>query len=84
MKLFIRLLKEFLDSKESDDERLDCISFPKIADAILRNANRLQRLTTDILDVTKIESNSLHLNKERFNLSDLISNVLDDFRNDIP
>ncbi len=55
----------------------------QIADAILRNANRLQRLTTDILDVTKIESNSLKLNKERFNLADLILSVLNDFKNDI-
>ncbi|HYO06013.1 MAG TPA: HAMP domain-containing sensor histidine kinase, partial [Phototrophicaceae bacterium] len=42
-----------------------------------------QRLTTDILDVTKIESNSLKLNKERFNLSDLISGVVDDFKNEV-
>lgn len=51
--------------------------------AISRNATRLQRLTNDILDVTKIESQSLKLNKELFNLNDLISNIVDDFRNDI-
>jgi signal transduction histidine kinase len=55
----------------------------QISEAIFRNASRLQRLTTDILDVTKIESNSLKLNKERFNLSDMISGVVDDFKNEV-
>ncbi|HET7390279.1 MAG TPA: histidine kinase dimerization/phospho-acceptor domain-containing protein [Nitrososphaeraceae archaeon] len=40
---------------------------------IVRNAKRLQRLTEDILDVTRIESQSLKLNIKRFNLNDLIS-----------
>jgi signal transduction histidine kinase len=47
-------------------------------DAIIRNAKRLQRLTENILDVTKIESQSLKLNKERFNLNDIITNAIDD------
>nr|MBA3285521.1 sensor histidine kinase [Nitrosopumilus sp.] len=55
----------------------------QISEAIFRNPFRLQRLTTDILDVTKIESNSLKLSKERFNLSDLISGVVDDFKNEV-
>ena len=46
--------------------------------AIIRNAKRLQRLANDILDVTKIESKSLKINKEQLNLNDLILNVLDD------
>src|SRR5919198_919224 len=37
-------------------------------DVIMRNARRLQRLADDILDVTKIESESLNL-KEFFNLN---------------
>jgi signal transduction histidine kinase len=55
----------------------------QISEAIFRNAQRLQRLTNDILDVTKIESQSLKLNKEQFNLTDTISVVLDDFKNSI-
>jgi len=50
---------------------------------ILRNARRLQTLTNDILDVTRIESQSLNLNKERVNLDDVISSVLVDYRNQI-
>jgi signal transduction histidine kinase len=46
--------------------------------AIIRNAKRLQRLADDILDVTRIETNTLKVHKEQHNLNDLILNVLDD------
>jgi signal transduction histidine kinase len=51
--------------------------------AISRNALRLQRLTSDILDVTRIESGSLRLNLEKFNLNQVISDIIDDYRNEI-
>jgi two-component system, OmpR family, sensor histidine kinase VicK len=51
--------------------------------AISRNAVRLQRLTNDILDVTRIDSQTLKLNKEKFNLSDLIASILEDYRSNI-
>jgi signal transduction histidine kinase len=45
---------------------------------IERNAKRLQGLTDDILDVTRIESHTLKLNKEKFNLNDMITNCIND------
>jgi two-component system sensor histidine kinase VicK len=48
---------------------------------IMKNAERLQSLTEDILDVTRIESRTLKLNKTRFDLRDIAANILDDFRN---
>ncbi len=50
----------------------------ELADVTIRNAKRLKRLTDDILDVTKIESHSLSLKKESFNLNDVITNVIED------
>ena len=47
--------------------------------AISRNAIRLQRLTNDILDVTRIDSNTLNLHNERFDLDDLIASVVQDY-----
>jgi signal transduction histidine kinase len=44
---------------------------------------RLQRLAEDILDVTRIESQSLKLIKERFDLNEPISNAVQDYRNQI-
>ena len=70
-------LSEILLSKIKDNESR------QLADAIFRNAKRLQRLSQDILDVTKIESGSLKLNKEHLNLNEVISNVADDYRNQI-
>jgi two-component system sensor histidine kinase VicK len=68
-------LSQVLQSKICDTKQLELL------EAIVRNAKRLQRLTDDILDVTKIESKSLNLNKERFNLNDVISNIAKDLTN---
>ena len=70
-------ITEVLRSKIKDTQHVDLLSI------IRRNAKRLQRLTDDILDVTRIESQSLKLDKERFNLNDLISSIIDDYRNHI-
>jgi signal transduction histidine kinase len=52
-------------------------------DAIKRNATRLQRLTEDILDVTKIESKTLKLYKEDLDLSILLSTIVNDYKNNV-
>jgi signal transduction histidine kinase len=46
--------------------------------AIERNAIRLQNLTNSILDVSRIESQTLKLNKEKFNINEKVRNVVDD------
>ena len=48
-------------------------------EAIYRNAKRLQKLTNDILDVSRIESQSLNLDKEVFNLNELISRMVQEY-----
>ena len=50
---------------------------------IIKNANRLRKLSNDILDVTRIESGSLRLNLETFNLNEVILDIVDDYRNEI-
>jgi signal transduction histidine kinase len=47
---------------------------------ILRNCYRLYRLTEDILDVTKIESQTLKLNKEMVQLNEILRNVVNDYQ----
>ena len=54
-----------------------------LLEIIIRNAKRLKRLTDDILDVSKIESQLLKLNKEKIDLNEIISNVVKDYRNHI-
>lgn len=50
----------------------------EFVDVILRNGQRLKKLAEDVLDVTKIESQSLELHKEHFDLNDLIISIIDD------
>ncbi|HEX5977210.1 MAG TPA: ATP-binding protein [Nitrososphaeraceae archaeon] len=54
-----------------------------ILNTIYRNAKRLQRLTEDILDVTRIDSQSLRLNKEEFILNDLVSSIVEEYKEEI-
>jgi signal transduction histidine kinase len=65
-------LSEVLSSKISNTEQLELL------DVINRNAKRLKRLTEDILDVTKIESQTLDLKNEVFCINELISNIVKD------
>jgi two-component system, OmpR family, sensor histidine kinase VicK len=51
----------------------------RFLDVILRNARRLQKLQGEMLDATRIESGSMKIYKESFNLNELISHVLQDF-----
>jgi signal transduction histidine kinase len=67
----ILAISQIIRPKVNDKER-------EYIDVIIRNAKRLERLAENILDVTKIESLSLKLNKERFNLNDVITNTIDD------
>jgi signal transduction histidine kinase len=68
-------LSDIIYSKVKDEE------LHELLDIIMRNAKRLKRLTDNLLDVTKIEGRSLMLNKEKFNLNILISEVLKDYVN---
>jgi signal transduction histidine kinase len=65
-------LTEVLRSKIKEPQQQELV------DVTIRNAKRLQHLTEDILDVTKIESQSLNLKDESFNLNDIITNAIDD------
>ncbi len=48
---------------------------------IKRNAERLYKLTNDILDVARIESNSLKLDIEKIEINELINETVKDFVN---
>lgn len=52
-------------------------------DIIKRNTEKLGRLAEDILDVTRIESNTLKLMNERLNLYDLILNIVEEYKKNI-
>ena len=51
-----------------------------VIETIQRNARRLKRLISDILDVTKIENQRLILKKETLNITNLVSSTIDEYR----
>jgi signal transduction histidine kinase len=60
-------------TKRSSDEE-------QFLETIVRNAKRLQALSENILDITKIESRTLKLKKEKFNINEKIRDVIDDIK----
>ncbi len=71
-------LADILRSKQTDGGQE-----AEYLDVIIRNAKRLQRLSEDILDITRIESKSLGLKKELFNLSEMILSAIADSNNQV-
>ena len=53
-------------------------NFDQYFDKIIRNARRLEKLTEDILDVSKIEGNVLQLSKSHFDLNYTIQQLIED------
>jgi signal transduction histidine kinase len=51
----------------------------ELIEIIRRNAKRLQTLTSDILDVTRIESQNFQLEIERFNILELLSEMIEEY-----
>lgn len=51
-----------------------------IIEMMIRNVTRLERLSANILDASRIESNTLKLNKEVFDLNQKVLRVIDDLK----
>src|SRR5919197_1895067 len=66
-----------------DQQAYDKKKQMEMLETIIRNANRLQRLSEDILDVTRIESQTLNLKPEIIDLSEMISNTIKDTKDQI-
>ena len=75
--LYSKIQKENKSDKNLSKENEKKQEFLQV---ILRNCYRLYRLTEDILDVTKIESQTLKMNKERVELNEIIENVINDYK----
>ena len=69
-------LSQILLSKKGNIEQDD----KELLNVIVRNAKRLRNLTENILDATKIDSQSLKVNKQYCRLNDIITNVLADHK----
>ncbi|MFL6453926.1 MAG: ATP-binding protein [Nitrososphaeraceae archaeon] len=66
-------LTEAVLSKAKDESQRELL------EVVVRNAKRLRSLIENILDVTRIENQSLTLQKEKFNINRMILNVLEEY-----
>ncbi|HZD35509.1 MAG TPA: sensor histidine kinase [Nitrososphaeraceae archaeon] len=70
------VLRDIVDVSFNGDGRDKIRQQNEMIDVIARNAIRLKDLTNDILDVSRIESSNLKLERERVNLVETIRNVI--------
>jgi two-component system, OmpR family, sensor histidine kinase VicK len=79
------LMSQFEEEKEGIKNNKKEIAVTKEEiEMIARNAKRLERLTSDILDVSRIESNNLKLNEKLIDLNEKIRIVVNDEKSAIP
>jgi two-component system, OmpR family, sensor histidine kinase VicK len=79
-------LAEILRDKEQrqdDEEQKYMENNHDLLNVIIRNAKKLRQLTENILDITKIENNSMELNEEEFILSRAVLETFTDFANQL-
>ncbi|HET7643646.1 MAG TPA: HAMP domain-containing sensor histidine kinase [Nitrososphaeraceae archaeon] len=68
------LQEEGIINTEKNKQYLDIIS---------RNSKRLKQITDDVLDIARIESGAFSLNKEIFNLKEMITDIVKDYEQSI-
>ena len=71
-------------SNKNNNKKKEITVTKEEIEMIARNAKRLERLTSDILDVSRIEGNALRLNVEVIDLNEKIRIVVNDELNAIP
>ncbi|HEY9387116.1 MAG TPA: HAMP domain-containing sensor histidine kinase [Nitrososphaeraceae archaeon] len=76
-------IAELLEEEECEEESKEVKVKKDYIHTVIRNAKALERLASNILDVTRIENYSLIVGKEMINLSKLISNVVQDYKQQI-
>ncbi|MEW5839791.1 MAG: HAMP domain-containing sensor histidine kinase, partial [Thermoproteota archaeon] len=70
------------EEEEEDTQEKVLISKQELR-LIARNAQRLERLSADILDATRIESGMLKLNKQQVDIVALVSDAIEDARRQV-
>jgi two-component system sensor histidine kinase VicK len=68
-------LSEMLHSARNDPQQPR-----RLVEVIIRNANKLENLAEDILDVTRIEGGHLQISIEKIDLHELVQSVVLDFQ----
>jgi signal transduction histidine kinase len=80
---FLRSNKGRENNNSSNSAAMSLEKEEELLDVIVRNSKRLRQLAEDILDVAKIEGGSLFLKKEKFNIKEMITEILSEYEQKI-
>ena len=75
----LELIEYEFDQEDKTEITLKKESFERL----INNTNRLERLVSEILDITRIDDQSLRLKKEPFNLNEIVLGAIEDHRRHI-
>ncbi|WP_458720315.1 ATP-binding protein [Candidatus Nitrosocosmicus sp. R] len=82
-----QVMKSILNQMALDEPggevRVNPAHLNELLDIIIRNTNKLSKLTNNVLDITKIESNSLILDKEPIDMRKFLYDSIVDFNNQL-
>lgn len=74
----------YLAKSQDDDGSSDITLSRTRYDMVVRNANRLERLSKDILDVARIESGKFNLDRESFDLDKMVEGIVEEVKSAAP
>ncbi len=75
------ILNQMALDEPGGEVRVNPAHLNELLDIIIRNTNKLSKLTNNVLDITKIESNSLILDKEPIDMRKFLYDSIVDFNN---
>ncbi|MDQ6864924.1 MAG: HAMP domain-containing histidine kinase [Thermoproteota archaeon] len=71
---------ELIEYEFEEAEKKEITLKKEYFERLVRNTHRLERLASEILDVTRIDDKSLKLKKEHFNLNKIVLDAIEDHR----
>jgi len=71
---------ELIEYEFEESDKVEIRLKKEYFERLVSNTKRLERLASEILDVTKIDDQSLRLNKTYFNLKEIVLDLVQDHR----
>ncbi|MDQ4072894.1 MAG: ATP-binding protein [Thermoproteota archaeon] len=77
----LKLIVNQNESANQDEVRISKSQINVLLDSIIKNTKKLIRITDDVLDITRIETDSLSLHRETIDLRRWLKDFISDYKN---